>query len=216
LVKNFLNFFRIPYPEVRLSEFFVTPTALRDLVPLYDRTAKAVIVLSEEEYCQNARVSSLIDGCPNDVGVAGSNTSDWNPFSNPNSTKRNYQWDPGEPYDDTGIWDGKQTVPGTAGNGIQDSRDIDFYWPTGGNIGGPFVTISVDFRNTTPADVRANTQCIDELHFFLPDPTASGVLTFPDPITNIDTRPLNDNAKLHRFVITALQAIKAIASYGLP
>jgi hypothetical protein len=78
-VRNFLNAFRIPYPEIRVSEFFTTATSLRDFVPLYDRQAKRVIINGEEEYCQDAHVSTIVYGCPNDVGVAGSNTSNWSP-----------------------------------------------------------------------------------------------------------------------------------------
>jgi len=215
-VRNFLNAFRIPYPEVRLSEFFTTSTALRDLVPLYNRTDHFVIVQSEEEYCQTPRISYIIDGCPNDVGVAGSNTSDWDPFSNPNSTRKNYQYDLGEPYDDTGIWDGKQTVPGTAGNKKEDSLDIDHYWPMGASVGGPPAPYAVDFRNSTPRDINFSSPCIEEFYLFYPDATFSGALTFPDPITNVDSKLLNENAKLFRFVTTILQAIRFIGKYGIP
>jgi len=216
-VKTFLSPFRIPYPEVRVSEFFTTSTALRDFVPLYDRQTKRVIINSEEEYCQNAG----IEGCPNDVGSDGcadpdQSNDNWSPFSNPNGTEENLKWDPGEPYDDTGIWDGKQIVPGTAGNGKQDSLDIDHYWPTGASVGGPPVTFTIDFRNSTPKDISYNSPCIDEVYLYCPNPTFSGVLVFPDPITNVDSRLINDNAKLFRFVTTALQAVRWIGKYGMP
>jgi len=216
-VKTFLSlpYFRIPYPEIRVSEFFTTSTALRDLVPLYDRQTKRVIINSEEEYCQNAHVSTIIYGCPNDVGVAGSNTSDWDPSDNPNSTRKNYQYDLGEPYDDTGLWDGKQIVPGTAGNGKEDSLDIDHYWPIGASVGGPPAPYSMDFRNSTPDDIKYNSPCIEEFYLFCPDATFSGALTFPDPITNIDSKLLNENAKLLRFVTTILQAVRFIGKYGI-
>ncbi len=39
----------IPFPEVRLWEFFVTPTALRDMLPLWDPNRKTVIIQRDTE-----------------------------------------------------------------------------------------------------------------------------------------------------------------------
>jgi len=49
-IKTFLfEGFGIPYPEVRISEFFVNPTDLRRMFPLYDRGTEEFIVTSECE-----------------------------------------------------------------------------------------------------------------------------------------------------------------------
>jgi len=39
----------IPYPEIRLSEFFVTPSNLRYLLPLYSKSEQHFFEQSEEE-----------------------------------------------------------------------------------------------------------------------------------------------------------------------
>ena len=44
----------IPFPEVRLWEFFVSPTALRDMLPLWDVNTKSIIIQRDTEPFKDA------------------------------------------------------------------------------------------------------------------------------------------------------------------
>ena len=58
-VKIIMNSLGIPYPEIRLGEFFLTPTELRFMVPLYDKTKKEFIMGEEYEPFEDTGY----DGC---------------------------------------------------------------------------------------------------------------------------------------------------------
>ncbi len=51
----------IPYPEIRLSEFFVTPSNLRNLLPLYSRSGKYFFNQPEEEKFYDYGIDGLKD-----------------------------------------------------------------------------------------------------------------------------------------------------------
>jgi hypothetical protein len=252
----FLNGFGIPVPEVRLSEFFVTPSNLRDLFPLYSRAERFIIYQTELENFYDVG----FDGCPDSMedgagGCSGNpgnlpdpnhdnldvltdcedgidNDSDGNVDEFNSSgvcadlgpendlgfsfidANGNGRFDPGEkhePFDDTGVYNGRDTTG--AGNGNLDRIDVDHYWPSGEDVGGAHPGIESDPRNTTSQDQSdgdGRDFCIDPYYLFLPDPTISGVLTFPQQITNIDGVELNNNAKLHRFVSKSLETLEEL------
>lgn len=52
-IRVVLNTFGIPYPEIRLSEWFLTPSNPRDLIPLYSRTTRDFFVDTEGERFQD-------------------------------------------------------------------------------------------------------------------------------------------------------------------
>lgn len=250
-VEAFLNGFGIPVPEVRLSEFFVTPSNLRDLVPLYSKSDRFFIYQTEVENFYDVGYDGCDDsmedgtgGCTGNPGVLPDpnhdnfnintncedgfdNDADGN-FDEYNSSgicadlgpegdlqfsfvdaNGNGKYDPGEihePIDDTGIYNGKDTVG--ANNGNRDEIDVEHFWPQGEDVGGAHPGLLSDPRNTTSqdqTDADGKDFCIDPYYFFLPDPTFSGVLTFPQQIINIDGIELNSNSKLHRFVSKSLE-----------
>ncbi len=74
----------IPYPEVRLSEFFVTPNSFRQLVPLYSKAEKMFILSLENEPFDDFGYDWLADKDEPHYGKATNpdNPSDttWNPL----------------------------------------------------------------------------------------------------------------------------------------
>jgi hypothetical protein len=48
-VKAFLDAYGIPYPEIRISEFFVNPSNIRDMLPIYSRFKRDFVIQSDEE-----------------------------------------------------------------------------------------------------------------------------------------------------------------------
>lgn len=252
----FLNGFGIPVPEIRLSEFFVTPSNLKDLFPLYSRSERFLIYQTELEDFSDVGYDGCSDsmedgsgGCSgNPGGLPDQNHDNLNITTNcedgfdndsdgsidefnssglcadlgpENDLKfsfidanSNGRFDPGEvhePFDDTGVDNGKDTQG--AGNGTLDRTDVEHYWPTGDDVGGNHPGIEKDPRNTIAqdqSDADGRDFCIDPYYFFLPDPTISGVLTFPQQLINIDGIELNNNAKLHRFVSKSLETAEEL------
>lgn len=250
----FLNGFGIPVPEIRLSEFFVTPSNLRDLFPLYSRAERFLIYHTELEDFYDVGYDGCSDsmedgagGCSGNPGGSPDpnhdnlniltdcedgfdNDSDGSVDEHNSSgvcadlgpendlqfsfidANGNGRFDPGEvsePFDDTGVYNGRDTTG--AGNGNLDRIDVDHYWPQGGDVGGAHPGIEKDPRNTVAQDQQdgdGRDFCIDPYYFFLPDPTISGVVTFPQQIINIDGEELNNNAKLHRFVSKSLETLE--------
>ncbi len=251
-----LNGFGIPVPEIRLSEFFLTPSNLRDLFPLYSRSQRFLIYHTELEDFSDVGY----DGCPDAMengsgGCSGNpdglpdpnhdniniNTNCEDGFDNDSDgtidefnssglcadlgpendlqfnfldTNSNGRFDPGEihePFDDTGIYNGRDTAG--AGNGTLDQIDGEHYLPRGDDVGGAHPGIEKDPRNTIAQDQSdgdGRDFCIDPYYFFLPDPTMSGVITFPQKIINIDNIELNNNAKLHRFFSKSLETLEEL------
>ncbi len=250
----FLNGFGIPVPEIRLSEFFVTSSNLRDLFPLYSKSERFFIYQTElEDFsdvgydgCSDAKEDGS-DGCtgnpdglpdPNHDNI-NINTNCEDGFDNDSDgnvdeanssglcadlgpendlqfsfldTNSNGRFDPGEvhePFEDTGIYNGKDTVG--AGSGTLDQIDVEHYWPRGDDVGGAHPGVEKDPRNTIAQDQSdgdGRDFCIDPYYFFLPEPTMSGVLTFPQQLVNIDGIDLNNNAKLHRFVSKSIETLE--------
>lgn len=255
-VEAFLNGFGIPEPEIRLSEFFVTPSNLRDLFPLYSRKDRFFIYQTELEDFYDVGY----DGCDDSMedgagGCTGNpanqpdpnhdnlniNTNCEDGFDNDSDgsidefnssglcadlgpendlqfsfidANGNGKFDPGEiheTFDDTGVYNGSETSG--AGNNILDQIDVEHYLPQGSDVGGAHPGIEKDPRNTIAQDQSdgdGRDFCIDPYYFFLPDPTMSGVLTFPQQLINIDGIELNNNAKLHRFVSKSIETAEEL------
>ncbi len=224
----------IPYPEIRLSEFFVTPSNLRNLLPLYSISQEKFFDQPEEEPWKDWGVdrlqdsdepyydpvtnpdphhddynleTNMSDGYDNDgdgyvdtadpdgdFGLEGNGEYDWLD-TGPTPGKQDIG-EPCEPFDDVGV----ETPDGLYGanNGVWDQIDTDHRWPSGDDVGGPVVNIEIDPRNGTIKD--KDQRLIDNVYFFFPDATFSGVLIFPDPTINVDGRTLTRNAELFRFI----------------
>lgn len=252
----FLNGFGIPVPEIRLSEFFITPSNLRDLFPLYSRRERFIIYQTELEDFYDVGYDGCSDamedgsgGCSGNPGSVSDpnhdnlniNTNCEDGFDNDSDgmtdefnssglcadlgpendlkfsfidANSNGRFDPGEvhePFDDTGVYNGKES-PG-AENGVLDQIDVEHYWLTGDDVGGNHPGIEKDPRNTIAqdqSDADGRDFCIDPYYLFLPDPTISGVITFPQQIINIDGIELNNNAKLHRFLSKSLETLEEL------
>jgi hypothetical protein len=253
-VEAFLNGFGIPVPEIRLSEFFVTPSNLRDLFPLYSKSKRFIIYQTEEEAFSDTGFDGCDDtmedgngGCSgNPVGLQDPNHDNLNlttncedGYDNDNDgsvdeynssgvcadlgvegnlafdfidANSNGRFDPGEvsePFEDSGINNGRE-IRG-AGNGNLDRIDVDHYYPVGDDVGGAHPGIEFDPRNTIAQDQSdgdGRDFCIDPYYLFLPDPTISGVITFPQQLVNIDGIELNNNAKLHRFFSKSMETLE--------
>ena len=96
-----------------------------------------------------------------------------------------------------------------AGNGAWDCYERDHSYPSGPNVGGESFELDYDPHNTTEGDIwdydlprtwdYSRDSCINLTYMFFPDPTFSGVITFPEELVNDDGVPLTRNAHLHRF-----------------
>ena len=270
-VKSFVTNLGIPYPEIRLGEFFITPTELRYMVPLYDKTKKEFLLGEEYEPFEDTGYDGCTDqyedgngGCVtnkadspyNSITNKDPNHDDIDPVCAPDcnlndgydndgdgkidgadntrfgkgygdlGVESNFIFDfvdendnkiqdadekIHEPFKDTGV-DG---ISGSAGNGKWDSNDLEHVWPKGSNVGPVNNIEKTDPKDGTPYDISTSNpkgNLIDFFYLFFPSTTFSGVLTFPDEIKNNDNVPLNDHAKLHRF-ISKIQTLARDAGY---
>lgn len=287
-VKMLLTSLGIPYPEIRLFEFFDTPTSIRNLVPLYRKSTSTIIIEMETEPFKDIGIDGRGDSDEKPGQSWGSKASacddknpadpchdnldlDCDPLCNandgydndgdgkcspddckvPNSPcaiqsqvgnvtcddvtrygttslnadlgvegnfgfdfidqNGNGSHDPGEPsetFDDIGIKSGDKSFGG-AGNKKFDQMDVPHYWPSGPDVGGNHPGIEVDPKNGTKEDTGRS--LIDRYYTFFPDPTFSGVITFPDPVVNSEGETLNRNAVLHRFIYKTIETINQLA-----
>ncbi len=256
-VKSVMDSLGIPYPEIRLSEAFLTPTEARMIVPLYSISNRFFIIDNEYEPFEDTGY----DGCEDEYedGNGGCLTDPspyYDPVTNPDPNHDNIDLscaptcnmndgydndgdgkvdeynrtnfgnfpgdigaegnlvfdfiddndnglhDPGEkhePFEDIGI----PGVAGTADNGKWDTKDLPHEWPNGPDVGPVNDIQMTDPRDGTTHEVSQNNpdgELIDFYYLFFPDPTFSRFLIFPDEIKNIENQPLNDHAKLHRFI----------------
>jgi len=254
-IKAFLIGFGIAYPEIRLSQFFESPTPLRRMVPWYDKDALDFIDDSEcepfsdwgydwtpdaqesnydadknpdpnnddfnpltnrDDRIDNDRDGKIDEsssfGMPADFGPEGNFVFDW---IDDNGNRRHDAGETSEKFDDVGV--GPDHLG--AGNGAWDCFDREHPYPTGSQVGGEPTELTLDPLNTTSQDalqVGGDTDtsstlaymrdsCIDIFYLFFPDPTFSGVLIFPDAISNKDGVALTKNAKLFRFFSKAIE-----------
>lgn len=287
-VKTLLTSLGIPYPEIRLYEFFDNPTSIRALFPLYRKSTSTVIIEMETEPFTDIGIDNKKDSDEKPGQSWGSHASicddknpsdpchdnldiDCDPICNendgydndgdgkcspddckvPNSpcgiqsaagnvscddvtrygttsfnadlgaegnfgfdfidSNKNGEHDPGEPsepFEDIGISQGGRSFGG-ANNNKFDSMDIPHYWPSGSDVGGNHPGIEVDPKNGTPQDTKR--MLIDLYYAFFPDPTFSGVITFPDPVKNTDGEILNRNAVLFRFIYKTMEMMNRLA-----
>ncbi|MDD5223609.1 MAG: hypothetical protein PHE84_06440 [bacterium] len=253
-IKAFLTTFGIPYPEIRLSQFFENPTSLRRMVPWYDTDTLSFIEDSEcepfsdwgydwtpdplesgydadknpdpahDDFNPLANRNDKIDndrdgkidessslGMPADFGPEGDFMFDW---IDANANRRHDAGETSEKFDDVGVGPDHQG----AGNGAWDCFDREHTYPTGPHVGGEPTEVTLDPLNTNTQDTAglSNTSstlaymkdaCVDPYYFFFPDPTFSGVLTFPEAISNKDGAALTKNAKLFRFFSKGINAL---------
>ena len=287
-IKTLLTSLAIPYPEIRLYEFFDTPTSIRDLFPLYRKSTSTIIIESEQEPFEDVGIDGKRDSEEKPGQSWGSPASecddkdpsdpchdnfdiDCDPLCNandgydndgdgkcspddckvPNSPcaiqsaagkvtcddvtrygsvsfnadngvegdfgfnfidlNKNGEHDPGEPsepFEDVGVTSWGRNFGG-AGNNKFDRMDIPHYWPGGPDVGGNHPGIEVDPKNGTSQD--KNGELIDLYYVFFPDPTFSGVITFPDPVKNTEGETLNKNAVLFRFIFKTIERMGALA-----
>ncbi len=287
-IKTLLTSLGIPYPEIRLYEFFDNPTSIRSLFPLYRKSTQTIIIEIETEPFEDVgidRKKNSEEKPGQSWGSPASLCDDKNPFDTchdnldldcdplcnsndgydndgdgkcspddckvPNSPcaiessagkvtcddvtqygtisynadvgvegdfgfnfidlNKNGEHDPGEPsepFEDVGITSGGKDFGG-AGNNKFDRKDIPHYWPTGQDVGGNHPGIEVDPKNGTSQD--KNGMLIDLYYAFFPDPTFSGVITFPDPVKNTEGETLNKNAVLFRFIFKTIEMMNMLA-----
>jgi hypothetical protein len=287
-VKTLLTSLGIPYPEIRLYEFFDNPTSLRNLFPLYRKSTSTIIIESEEEPFEDTGIdkkrnsdekpgqswgspASVCDDknpsdpchdnfdidcdpvCNSNDGYDNDGDGKCSPddckvpdspcaiqsavknvtcddvtrygsvsFNADNGVEGNFGFDfidlnqngehdpgePSEPFDDVGIKSGDKYFGG-ANNNKFDRMDIPHYWPKGSDVGGNHPGIELDPKNGTSQD--KNGQLIDLYYAFFPDPTFSGVITFPDPVRNTEGETLNKNAVLFRFIYKTIEMMGKLA-----
>lgn len=85
-VASFMEGLSIPYPMIRISEFFTTPTQFRDLVPLYDKRAEQFIISLENEPFKDVGYDGLESAQEtgfDDVSNIDPNFDDFDPYCNP-------------------------------------------------------------------------------------------------------------------------------------
>ncbi len=87
-VSNILKTFAVPYPEIRISEFFSTPHGLRELVPLYSKSAGEIILDLEAEPFDDTGYDGLYSFeepgyDANDPEAVDPNKDDLDPYCNP-------------------------------------------------------------------------------------------------------------------------------------
>ena len=256
-IKLVLAGYGIPYPEIRLSQFFENPTSLRRMIPWYDKKALDFINDSECEPFydwgydwtldsletgydakknpdpnhddfnpltngsdkfdnnRNGKVDeSSSFGITADLGPEGNLMFDW---IDSNGNRRHDAGETSEKFDDIGVGPDHQG----AGNGAWDCFDREHPYPTGPYVGGEPTEVNLDPLNTTSMDAATvggdidtsstltymQNACIDMYYYFFPDPTFSGLLTFPDEISNKDGVKLTKNAKLARLFAKAIETV---------
>ncbi len=177
----------IPYPEIRLSEFFVTPSNLRNLFPLYSISEKKFFNQPEEEPWKDYGVDQLPD----------EKEPGYNKNSNPDPDHDNYDLETnmndGYDNDGDGLIDNKDPDGdwGLEGNGKYDYLDTA---PTNGkqDIGEkcePFEDIGIDTPNGIYGSNNGAWDQLDTDHKW---PKGSDV---GGPQVNIDIDPKNGTIK---------------------
>ena len=266
-VKSAMDTMGLPYPEVRLSEVFLTPTEARLLVPLYSISKRYFIIDNEYEpfkdtgydgctdkyedgnggcvsdpslspydpikdpdpnhddidlscapTCnQNDGYDNDGDGCidednhtkfgnvPGDIGAEGNLVFD---FIDENGNGKHDSGEKSEPFEDIGI----NGVPGSAGNGKWDTKDMTHTWPNGSDV-GPVTDVTMTDPRDGCAPYDPEGELIDFYYLFFPDPTFSRFLILDWNHKNIDNEDLNDHAKLHRFVSKAFDLLQQVGIY---
>lgn len=90
-VASFFEGLSIPYPMVRISEFFNTPTAFRDLVPLYDKSAKQFWLDLENEPFDDVGYDGIASPRENGFNAVSNpdpNFDDFDPYCNPDCNEK--------------------------------------------------------------------------------------------------------------------------------
>lgn len=171
-----------------------------------------------------------LNGFVADIGVENNFVFD---YVDLNGDRLHGEGEPNEPFEDEGVIDINGTRVG-AGDGVWNRADRAHLWPTGDDIGPRQINATdpangerdsstgVDRDNVTRAAFAAQENgevppgfdyvgLVDNYYFFLPDPTFSGVLRFPDEVQSIKGgEPLTDNAKLMRFFNKGLELLEIV------
>lgn len=90
-VASFMEGLSVPYPMVRISEFFTTPTQFRDLVPLYDKKALQFLIGLENEPFEDSGYDWLFSEEEtgfDDVAKIDPNFDDFDPYCNPDCNEK--------------------------------------------------------------------------------------------------------------------------------
>lgn len=132
-VSGGLRGFGIPYPEIRISEFFDTPSSFRELLPLYSRVTKQFIIDAENEPFKDFGYDGIESANENGfVAVTNidPNHDDFDPICNPDCNQRDLFDNDGDGKIDQA--DARSGIPkdlGIEGNFVFDFIDL----PQGGN-----------------------------------------------------------------------------------
>lgn len=171
-----------------------------------------------------------MNGFVADIGVENNFVFD---YVDLNGDRLHQADEPHEPFEDTGVIDINGTRVG-ASDGGWNRADRAHPWPTGDDIGPRQINATdpangerdastgVDRDNVTRAAFASQENgevpagfdykgLVDNYYFFMPDPTFSGVLVFPDDVQSIkDGELLTDNAKLMRFFNKGLELLEIV------
>lgn len=151
---------------------------------------------------------------PQELGVENNLMFD---YVDLNGSGRHDPGEPSEPFADVGVVDHRGNWQNR--EGAWDFRDTQHTFPRGDDIGPVGNIEQIDAANGIPEDPTTRLSALnlfseataeeiaatgyeglfDPFYFFFPEPTFSGVLTFPDELQSIDGQFLSDNAKLMRF-----------------
>ena len=116
-VKQQFTQLAIPYPEIKLSEFFITPSNLRNLLPIYNKIQKYFFMQTEVEKYKDFGYDGLKD----------EDEPNYNSGSNPDPNHDNYNLEKNQTdgYDNDG--DGMIDLNDTNGDfGIEKNGEFDF------------------------------------------------------------------------------------------